>query len=286
MTRNDKFLAELESYLDEYEGLTPLPDPIRDAIRAELPLRKQVGSPATPIKYLRRSVQVPAPAAYGLVAAALVLAVVLGASLFAQFRNMGEGPSPTPAPEGTLINPGTGGAIAPGRYYIDDPFPVRVSFEVPQGISVDLFGYTSNASQLNLGTRGGGEVSFEIIDNVSADPCIGTLRDPPVGPSVDDLVAAISAWPDFNPTVPMDIVVDGFAGKQLTVTAPNKGCGQMQTWATSTRQNGVGPGEVNDVRILDVDGVRLLIGIAYQPSTTASDRSMLQAIVDSVELDR
>ena len=37
MTRNDDFIGQLEGYLDEYEGSTPLPDEVRDAIRAELP---------------------------------------------------------------------------------------------------------------------------------------------------------------------------------------------------------------------------------------------------------
>ena len=41
MTHNDEFIGQLESYLDEYEGSTPLPEDVRDAIRAELPLTRQ-----------------------------------------------------------------------------------------------------------------------------------------------------------------------------------------------------------------------------------------------------
>ena len=37
MTRDDDFIGQLEGYLDEYEGSTPLPDEVRDAIRAQLP---------------------------------------------------------------------------------------------------------------------------------------------------------------------------------------------------------------------------------------------------------
>ena len=36
MTRDDTFVEQLENYLDEYEGLTPLPDLVRDDVRAAL----------------------------------------------------------------------------------------------------------------------------------------------------------------------------------------------------------------------------------------------------------
>jgi hypothetical protein len=47
----------------------------------------------------------------------------------------------------------------------------------------------------------------------------------------------------------------------------------------------VGPGETNEVTILDVDGVRLLVSIAYQPSTPRATVSSMQAIVNSLQID-
>ena len=42
MTRDDDdFTGQLEGYLDEYLGSTPLPDEPRDAIRAQLPSIRQ-----------------------------------------------------------------------------------------------------------------------------------------------------------------------------------------------------------------------------------------------------
>ena len=35
MTRDDRFISELETYLVEYEGSTPLPSSVRDAVRAQ-----------------------------------------------------------------------------------------------------------------------------------------------------------------------------------------------------------------------------------------------------------
>ena len=170
-----------------------------------------------------------------------------------------------------------------GTYVVDDPFPLRVSFVVPNGWLT--WAYTSAASQINFAKPDVGEISFEIVDNVSAEPCTQLLRDPPVGASVDDLVAALSDLPDFEVNPPTDITIDGFSGKQLTMTAPaNARCGSLYTWRTTTRQNGVGAGEVNEVRILDVDGVRLVISVAHGPSLSAEARSEIDAVVNSIQI--
>ena len=65
-------------------------------------------------------------------------------------------------------------------------------------------------------------VSFLIVENVVADPCSPNEepRDPPAGPTVDDLVAAISTLDGFEASAPLDVTVDGYHGKQLTLAAP------------------------------------------------------------------
>ncbi len=74
MTRNDDFIGQLESYLDDYQGNTPLPDDVRDAIRAELPSTHQRPAwwPA------RRSPEMNNAMKLGLAAAAVVVAALLG----------------------------------------------------------------------------------------------------------------------------------------------------------------------------------------------------------------
>ncbi len=68
MTRDDDFIGQLEGYLDEYEGSTPLPDEVRDAIRAQLPSTQQRPAwwPA------RRFPEMNSFAKFGLAAAAVV----------------------------------------------------------------------------------------------------------------------------------------------------------------------------------------------------------------------
>ena len=131
-------------------------------------------------------------------------------------------------------------------------------------------------------------LAFLIVDNVVADPCDpdGRLLQPPVGPSVDDLVTAISGLTNFAATTPTDVVVDGYRGKQFTVTAPwNAGC-ELKTWATAERTNGVGAGEVNLIQILDVNATRLVITGAYHPENPASAENLaaLNAMLSSVRI--
>jgi hypothetical protein len=81
------------------------------------------------------------------------------------------------------------------------------------------------------------------------------------------------------------VTVDGYQGKAFTMTAPAGAAPcDLRTWKTTTRHNGVGPGEVNEVQILDVDGVRLLIATAHARSLSSAGRLKLREVVDSVQL--
>ena len=118
-------------------------------------------------------------------------------------------------------------------------------------------------------------VALVIVDNVVSDPCDPSQPQlvPPVGPSVDDLVNAISNLEGFEATDPVDVTVDGFQGKQLELTAPEAALcqGGISTWATAQRTNGMAPGEVNLLRILDVAGTRVMVAAAHQPARTTAD---------------
>jgi hypothetical protein len=100
---------------------------------------------------------------------------------------------------------------------------------------------------------------------------------------VEDLVAALSSLDEFEVSEATDIEISGFSGKQLTLTAPAEpSCDSLSTWATTTRKNGVGAGEVNEVRILDVNGTRLVISVAHGAELTPDQRTELDTVVDSI----
>jgi len=219
-----------------------------------------------------------------------VFAIAAGAIGLATFRPAGTGPgahaspSPTASPR-SFPTPDSSGNVAPieaGRYALTG-FPVDVSFEVPAGWQACAM------SPLEQGVcgpdpsgRGEPGFVFTIVENVVASPCQDTLLDPPVGPTVDDLVAAISSLKDFQATAPVEVVVDGYHGKQFDLVTPIPLCA-LKTWATTDRVNGVGPGETNVLRIIDVDGARVMIAAAYFPAYNPPDtRSVQDAMAASV----
>lgn len=303
MTRHDDFISQLENYLEEYEGSTPLPDDVRHAIRARLPSTQQrlAWWPAW------RFPAMNSIAKLGLAAAAVTVAAFLGFNYLIG-PNIGSprlgDPSPSPNPTPRPFQ--TGPNLSPGTYAIDAPFPVRVTFDIPAG----WFAWISNASAAGLlvdngvgdGGSGWGAV-FWIVDNVYADPCDPSSQlDPKLGPSVDDLVAALTTLPGYEATTPTDVTVSGFQGVELELTAPEYGdeC-PHRTWsAVDSEPRGMAPGETNRLQILDVDGVRLVLtiieyahttefeqslGIPFDADAHAADQPELRQILDSVRIE-
>ena len=175
-------------------------------------------------------------------------------------------------------------------------FPVRISLEIPPfeppaqwfacspSVVEQAVCHNSNGT---LRSTGGVAVTFHIVDNVVVDPCsdqeTAELREPPVGPSVDDLVTAISSLDGFEATDPVDVTVGGFDGQEFTLTAPATGCGA--TWATADRTTGMGASEINLLRVLDIDGTRVLISGAYYPQTPEAEMAALEHVMNSVRIE-
>jgi len=185
--------------------------------------------------------------------------------------------------------------VSPGTYSLSE-FPVGITFEIPPfEPPAEWFACSASAVEQAVCHRSTPDedippaaVTFQIVDNVVADPCsdqeTAELLDPPVGPSVDELVTAISSLEGYEATAPVDITVSGFQGIEFTMTAPDtEGCGA--TWATADRTTGVGPGEINLLRIVDVDGVRVMIAGAYHPETPDADVAAVEDVMDSAQFE-
>lgn len=236
----------------------------------------------------------------------LTLLTALGLLAAACGADVGTTSSPPPASEAASTSSGAGSPdelpigeerpLSAGSYSLSE-FPVGVTFEIPafeppaewttcSAAPVEqAVCHWSNSDQLNTPAA----VTFQIVDNVVADPCsdqeTAELLDPPVGPSVGELVTAISSLEGYEATAPVDITVSGFQGIEFTLTAPDtEGC--TATWATPDRTTGMGPGETNLLRIFDVEGVRVMIGGAYHPETTADAAvAGLEHVMDSVQIE-
>ena len=303
MTRHEDFIGQLEGYLDEFEGDTPLPDATRDAIRAELPSIHQRPAwwPAWRFPVMNNTAKL------AMAAAAVLVVAFLGIRFLGADPNIGgpeETVSPTPTPQ-TLPNGGPD--LSPGSYVIDEPFPVQITFDVPEG----WFSWISNASTAGViasngiedGASGWG-MTFWIVDNLYSDPCdAGSELEPPLGLSVEDLATALADLPGYRASEPVAITVSGFSGVQFELTAPEYGqeCPTHRTWSAPTSEPRVMlPGEANVLRILDVDGVRLVIvtveyahttefeqlqGIPFEADAHAADLPELREMMDSIRIE-
>jgi hypothetical protein len=187
-----------------------------------------------------------------------------------------------------------GGELAPlepGTHVTED-FLTRVTFTVPAGWE----GRVGGPYVVDLGVRGGPRaLGFLIFDVVYADPCnfsVGPITPQP-GPTVDDLANALAGLPGLGATAPTDITVDGYRGKQVTLTAPPStltGCvlspdGDMRIWASPLGATyGMNPGDRNRVWILDVDGQRLVIDAPQPMTQSVAEKAEVQQILDSIKL--
>jgi hypothetical protein len=323
MTSKDEFIEHLEAYLDEYEGVTPLPDAVRDAIRAELPHAKQIGPLGGPSRFLSMTLQLPAAARYGLAAVAVLVAVVIGASILSRGGSVGgpgDSPSPSPTPTATgpinLVEAPLPDNLPAGDYYLDLPaYPARIEFDLPAGwwhfydgplredatahaiLVLDTMG--RNGSAWGLG--------FTLVDEVLVDPC-----DPAAGnmeasvtESAEALADAFSSWEAFPASSVEDVTLSGFSGKRVDVTVEGdapceaalfntpSGYAFGPIWPSS------GP-KVNQFTLLDVEGSVLVIWTTDFPATTefevaggavpdpdahVEDQEQLHDILDSIVLE-
>jgi hypothetical protein len=168
---------------------------------------------------------------------------------------------------------------------------IPVTFTAPVDWTVDE---TWTAYKPNVAVA----LGFEEIINIYADGCQWVPLDPPVGPTVDDLVAAWPNVPDFNATAAVDVTVDGYSGKQIEFTVPdytNDDCrdiapGQARYalwygpgaaapgyWAQGANQHIL-------QRILDVDGTRLVVTAEYLPTASPQDRADLEEALATIQI--
>lgn len=228
---------------------------------------------------------------YGLAAAAVVLVALAGINLVPGV-NLGSPSTPSPSPTATALPTATprpsslavpfGTPLDPGRYAVDELFPLNLTFEIEESWNA----CSESGSEQNL-CRPDAGISFVIVENVVADPCEtdGPGLDPAIGPSVDDLVSAIAGLEGFEATAPIDVTVGGFSGKEFELTAPAEAaCDGFETWMTASRTTGMGLGEFNLVQVIDVDGQRLLIAASYDP-TSSAQADEARRILDSVRIE-
>ena len=275
-SEHDTTLA-VRSWLED--GVTAMPDRVLDAVLDQLPATRQRRSfwPRLGLGDLR----LPKLAAAAAAAAAVALLVVV---TVVPVLVPGHPASPTPGPTPSPASSPSPTPVLVTRTLSD--FPVGISFRAPEDwANCELGRLEQGVCEPALN---GIAVAFIIVDRVPNDPCNpeAGLVDLPPAPTVDDLVLAITNLPGFTTTTTVrEIALDGFSGKEFTIIAPRPGGCELQPWGNAERMNGVGAGERNLIRIVDVDGTRVVLAGAYFQEHDAEDIAVLEAIMDSVDFE-
>ena len=293
MTRNDDFIGELEGYLDEFEGSTPLPDEVRGAIRAQLPsiIQRPAWWPA------RRFPEMNSMMKLSLAAAAVVVAALLGYNYLVA-PNVGgprlgdPAPTPEPTPTPTPVALKDQQPLPAGRYLADPVgLPMDVTVEVPDGWSASD-GWVVRGPKGNEAPNGMA-IRFYVSTTLHlyADPLVpgDGFLDPAIGPSVDDLVAAMTNHPGWTVTGTEPITIDSAAGQVVHVTLPEGTSDDTPFYlfgtASGSQFYGWAAGQLFDLYIVDVAGDRLVIDAFHYPETSAEDLAAQQGVLDSIQIE-
>jgi hypothetical protein len=281
----------VRSWLEE--GVTALPDRVLDSVLDQVPATHQRRATWWPA---RRIAQMNTAAKFGLAAAAVVVAALLGYSYLVASNVGGPGlddsspipastPTPTPQTLGSApLDPGP--VVATG---FGESGSVTFRFTVPDGW-VGFSGVGVLPATGTEGPDGMGIVLGEVTGGMFADPCQWRAADPevPVGPTVDDLVNAFGEQAAYAASAPVDVSLGGYSGKRVTLQLPSDVApcdnGEFYPWVGSIFAQG--PDNRWDVWILDVEGDRIVAFATYFPGTSAEDRAEQQAIIDSIVIER
>jgi hypothetical protein len=125
--------------------------------------------------------------------------------------------------------------------------------------------------------------------SVYGDPCRWSTLGAVTATTPDEIAAALTAQAETEATTPVDATVGGYAGKTVTLTVPMSyhqepdvsrevefaECDEAvygfygATTATEPERNAQGPGQVDELWILDVDGAIVILDVSYSPATPA-----------------
>lgn len=142
------------------------------------------------------------------------------------------------------------------------------------------------------------EVAFEALvpDTIYADACEGSQGElMEVGPSVDDLAAALVKQRGPMASGPVDTTLGGYPAIRIDLTVPKgfdlhscnvEGVG-LQIWFSHPADGYfvLFPDAIASVYIVDVDGQRQVFQTQHGSATSDRDVRELQAVIDSIHIE-
>jgi len=143
---------------------------------------------------------------------------------------------------------------------------------------------------------------FFSTDSLYRDPChwdwagTGTNEkggDVKVGPTVQDLVAAIGKNTFYTSTDPTPVKVDGYAGEEIEIQLPDKAFTGCDVEPGDTTGHAYpfpipvyaqGPANIWHLFVLDADGTRIVAAILSYPETSKAQLDTARTVIESMDI--
>jgi hypothetical protein len=287
----------VRSWLDE--GVTTLPDRVLDAVLDQVPATPQRRSwwPA----WRFSDMNTYAKAAFA--AAAVLVVAIVGYQFLPSNGGFGGlptvaptlAPTATPAPTAIPSLP-TSGKIPAGTYRTGQNPTFLIT--VPEGWESSYGGVElSKHNGEAIGVEGVDEVGVDIFAgglNVFTDACASEGTEKPVGPTVQDLLAALRAQQNSTMTEPVDVTIGGLQGKRVQIAAPagldvtKCSIGSLQIWERAgggAWLAGMSQTHVATIYVADTPNGRLALYPYAASNASAADIAERDAIVASIRFE-
>lgn len=255
--------------------------------------------------------------AVGLGAVAVVAILLVGSQLFASSDpSVGTDPTATPQPTATSEPTATPAAGLPeGPFLIFDPTIQPAPYDDAPPITVTISGPGWEHVPEN-GLVAKGDTNADPPESTGAflltgdsgadtfyvygDPCHWESTTPETpATTVDEIAEALAAQATRDATAPVDVTLGGYSGKFLTLTVPMiaptreeafTDCDQ-ETFATygitpeEPNRYQQGPGQVDEIWILEVEDQIVILDAAYSPATPAALVDEIRAMAESATFE-
>jgi hypothetical protein len=244
-------------------------------------------------------------------AAAVLIVAVIGYHALPGSSGVG-GPAPSPSaapsatPTGTPVATGpvpAAGTLTGGRYRLkplDPPSTLSIVADIPAGWQ----GSDSSSALVSPGEESdtGILIGFMLANALYSDAChwdvdgtkSATKADVVVGPTVDDLVAALKANSSYTSSAATRTTVGGFDGQEIELQLPGddgiRACDKRPGKTTGdyfvfpTGYYAQGPNSRWHLYIVDVAGTRLITMVSIAQGTPQAQITAARAIVESFEI--
>jgi hypothetical protein len=279
--------------MDEYESADRVLDAVLDRLDTT-PQRRATWWPARRLSDMNTFMKLVAAVA------AVAIVTVVGIGLLPggpELGNTPPEPSPTAIPTPTATPAPTphptfppAGALPVGSHSIPiEAGRLTIDIEMPGWVSNGEFGI--DKGQMDASDSAGFIFwTSATPDNVYADPCAMTPLDPPAGPSVAELAAAVASIPGTElVSGPSEVTVGGYPAQHVAIRIPDDiGCSanSFHLWyarsASGQSRYASELGSTINTWIVDVDGSLVWIdGETYASSGPEATDEIMQ-IVNSI----